>query len=1613
MAVIVPDWADTLLDVIGVAWPNVDEDAYRDMADALREFAEDLKDDGWQANQHVQRLLSSGRGEAMDALNGHWGKVKDKHIADIAGAAGIVAGALDTAAGAIEGMKVAALVQLGYLAAEAGIALSLIPVTGGLSLLLGGAAMRATQEVVKRLIKECMEEAVGYLVAALTEPAVAALENMAAELVIQLGANALGVRDGVDLGQVGQSGKEGFREGADGAKDALSLASAGGGTGPGVGPGAGDGVRIDHAEHARAGTKLNLVGVSVLGTTAGKLATAKRHHGRTRGRDSIANVIDPVADKAMDALEKAVKEMGDHLGEKLPQAVRRISKDQKKIDDDIRTRIAGVRDRSGKDDGGSGGGRPPAGRASGGDSARTKPDALRDARPEARRNAIPLEGKTCKGDPVDVAGGEMTLPQTDLSLPGVLPLVLRRTHLSGYRYGQWFGPSWASTLDERLEFDPLGGGAIWAREDGSLLVYPALPHPGGEPVLPLHGPRLPLVHGGQDGEDTAYRVTDPHSGLTRSFTGSPYRTSPAYWLTGISDRNDNHIILTRHPDGTPTTVTHSGGYTAQLSCEDTRVTALALRTPEGRVPLLTYGYDDHGHLTGVTNSSGLPMRFTYDPHGRITSWTDRNNSTFGYVYDPAGRVVRTIGPDGYLSSTFAYEIHGETGQRTTRYTDSTGATSIFQLNDHLQVIAETDPLGNTVHQTWDHYDRLLSRTDALGHTTTWSFDEAGNLTGARLPDGAFSRLVFNELNLLTELTMRDGSVWKQTYDERGNRVSSTFPDGAITRYEYNAAGHLTATMDGQGIRERVHCDAAGLPLAVMGPSGTVTRYERDAFGRPRRITDALGSTTELEWTVEGRIARRIGPEGAEESWSYDGEGNCLSHIDALGGLSRFEYTHFDLLAARTLPDSTRYEFTHDTELRLAEVIDPLGLSWSYEYDRAGRLISETDFDNRTLHYTHDAVGRLASRTNGADETIRFERDGFGRVVTKDVAGAVTYFGYDALGRLSAANGPDAELIFHRDIAGRVLSETCNGRMLKHGYDELGRRIRRTTPAGAESTWKYPAGRRAELDISGHTLTFEFDEAGREISRRIGESIGLEQSWDAHGRLTGQSVIGGDDVLIQRRGYTYRADGQLIASEDALGGSRSFTLDRSGRVTAVSSRSWNERYAYDEAGNQTDASWPDCHPARESTGPRAYRGTRITRAGDVRYEHDAQGRVTLRQKTRLSRRPDTWRYSWDAEDRLTSVTTPDGAVWRYRYDPLGRRIAKQRLAVDGQQVLEQVDFTWDGDTLCEQTTHTADSQMSTSLTWDYDGPKPVAQTERKISADASQREIDRRFFAIITDLVGTPRELIDETGHIAWRTRTTLWGATTWSRTATAYTPLRFPGQYFDPESGLHYNRFRHYDPETARYLSPDPLGLVASPNTVTYVHNPTTLIDPLGLAPCLSPHADHGHRHSVVLGVNDERQQSNRLAEHLRNNGDPGAHTYNGKPFDQIDAGAPLWMTNVINAVRDRDTSLSVTLDGMPNREGVLGNWNTPESIAEAFQVAVQRGEGWGLGNGQDPPPSGNGTAWEMSVIARNVKLFNADPDLGGRSWDSIDWYSGNKRIENVVQPNIPELDPFHRKGGG
>ncbi|MFJ7987632.1 putative T7SS-secreted protein [Streptomyces sp. NPDC096351] len=1049
----------------------------------------------------------------------------------------------------------------------------------------------------------------------------------------------------------------------------------------------------------------------------------------------------------------------------------------------------------------------------------------------------------CEKDPVDIASGRVLLPQTDITLPGSLPVVFRRTFDSSRRSGRWFGPTWSSTVDQRLEID--AEGVVFSCDEGSLLAYP---HPApGVPVMPSHGRQWPL-----DRVEDGYTVTDPDSGTVRHFADHGH--GPAL-LAQIDDRNGRWIAFEHDETGAPTAIVHHGGYHLKLTTDEGRVTALHLAgaAADGSdQEILRYGYTD-GHLTEVTNSSGRPLRFGCDEHGRITSWTDTNGSHFDYVYDDRDRCTYQSGTNGHLETTFTWDdVDPTTGLRTTSLTDGPGNTQRHLINDLQQVVAEIDALGAVTRFTYDRRNRLLSRTDALGHVSRFVYDEQGRTTVVELPDGRQSRAEYNELGLPLRVIGTDGNVTGQAFDERGNRVSVTDLAGARTDFTYDESGRLTSVTDPLGATTYLVLDTRGLPIEVTDPLGATTRYEHDAFGRTVRITDPLGAVTQLEWTVEGRPSRRTAPDGTVESWTYDGEGNCLSHTDAMGATTRFAYTDFDLLTSRTGPDGVRYEFSHDSNLRLTRVTDPQGLTWNYTYDPTGRLVTETDFDDRTLSYGYDAGGRLTSRANALGQRVRFKHNALGQMIRKEAeGGAVTTFEYDIFNELAVATGPDATLERLRDRFGRLVSETVNGRMLTFTHDALGRRTGRTTPSGSTSTWSYDAaGRRSELTASGRTLAFTHDALGRETSRRIGDFAALASSFDTMGRLTTQEITAGTGHRLQHRAYAYRGDGGLVGITDELSGTRRFDLDPAGRVTAVHAHDWTERYAYDDAGNQTEAAWPSRHPAHSATGTRAYQGTRITSAGAVRYEHDGQGRIVLRQKTRLSRKPDTWRYEWDVEDRLTAVTTPDGTVWRYAYDPLGRRISKQ-------SPLEAVHFIWDGTNLCEQTT------AEVTLTWDHAGLRPLSQTERRNGPDST----DERFFAIVTDLVGTPTELIDEAGDLAWRTRTTLWGATTWTRDATAYTPLRFPGQYFDPESELHYNYLRYYDPESARYLSPDPLGLAPADNPATYVHNPHTWSDPLGLSPCVpdgftdlggnqyespgglvyGPGSAHGHRVTHVM----------------------------------------------------------------------------------------------------------------------------------------------------------------------
>ncbi|TVT00188.1 hypothetical protein FNH07_32470 [Amycolatopsis bartoniae] len=1039
----------------------------------------------------------------------------------------------------------------------------------------------------------------------------------------------------------------------------------------------------------------------------------------------------------------------------------------------------------------------------GGDSSK----GLRDQGDNPRS----IDNTKCEFDPIDVATGQLVMTEIDVTFLGALPLVFERTHFSGYRTGRSLGGAWTSTVDQRIEAD--ADGVSFAAVDGTLQRYPVPVTDGW--VLAERGPRRPLART----EDGGYLLDDQENERLLYFAPGP----GAALLAWVADRNGNRFEVYRTDDGTPVEIRHSAGHFIRFETDGGLVTALFSVAPDGtETELVRYGYTG-SDLTAVTNASGRPFRYEYDGAGRIVAWDDRNGEWYRYGYDGAGRVVRTEGAGGFLTGVLEYD----TENRITRTTDALGQRSEYHLDEAGQVVREVDPLGHATVSEWDDHGRLLSRTDPLGRTTRYRHDERGNVVAEIRPDGTERLWERDAAGRPLSVFDAPGVVTRYSYDERGNLIAVIAPDGGTTRYRLDERGLVVGITDATGATSLVENDPAGLVVAETDPLGATTRYERDAFGRIVAVVDPLGAADRYGYTVDGRLAWHVFPDGSREQWVYDGEGNNRVHTGPTGAATLGEFTHFDLPSAQISPDGSRVGFTYDPLLRITEVTNEQGRVWRYEYDAAGNLVRETDFSGAVTTFAYDAAGQLVERVRPDGQRTTFSYDLAGNLVAQTVGETTTTFEVSAAGYLMAADNGTTRVSFERDAAGRVLAETVNNRTVRSAYDAEGRRVRRLTPSGAESTWEYdPAGLPVAVHLSGRSLRFAHDPVGREVRRTLGPGATLTQTWTPGSQLAAQAITDPSGRIGQQRAYAYRSDGMLTGLRDQATGPRDFTLDVTGRVTGVRAPHGSESYTYDAAGNVTEASWPTAET--DLLGRRTLTGPLVTAAGGMRYGHDRRGRVVLRERALPGGAKLTWRFAWNDEDRLTSVVVPDGSTWRYTYDPLGRRVAKEHVAVDGLTLLERVEFTWDGQLLAEQAS--TGPQGVRATVWDYepDDFRPLAQRERV--ALPGQSFVDEQFHAIVADLTGSPAELVDDRGGIAWCGRTSVHGAPAGPATAEP-TPLRFPGQHYDAETGLHYNFQRYYDPVPARYLSIDPLGLEPGPNPYAYVSNPHVLTDPLGLGP--------------------------------------------------------------------------------------------------------------------------------------------------------------------------------------
>ncbi|CBJ80438.1 Complete genome; segment 11/17 [Xenorhabdus bovienii SS-2004] len=1081
------------------------------------------------------------------------------------------------------------------------------------------------------------------------------------------------------------------------------------------------------------------------------------------------------------------------------------------------------------------------------------------------------ELSSTKGDPVDMATGDFLQVWPVLAIPGVLPINLSRTYRSTADLHGLFGAKWADDWSLKLAISQ--GEVHYTHTDGVIYDY-------ATPDNRVLSRNRNLPHCLLTGELTGELcLTDRRTQLTYHFSPMSGNTRK---LSAITDRRQNRIDFIYDKQSQLTAVTRNDGLRLSLHYLDGRLNTITMQENREGQPaeqcLLTCQYDSQGYLNECDAFQHNHLWHEYDVQGRMIRWHDTDQTDLTITYDERGRVLSTTSPSGYWHDRFRYDDNA----RITTYLDGEGGETHYHYDPNGLVIREVDPLGRITRRQWRH-SLLMWESDPMGQMTAFDYNPDGALTEVKLPTGDTFAYGYNEHGQLIESVLPTGERWQLHYDEQGNLTALTHPLGHQEEYQYGTQGELRQRLLPDGRQWHYAYDEKQRLAAVMTPDGETTGLQLDALGRLRQFTDALKQQTHYRYSddhasLNGSLTEVELPDGVTQQLRYDSERRVVAATDGEGRTTRYQYGAFDLLNQVTRPDGTILRFGYDRLTRLNSVTASTGETYRYERDAAGQIIRETDFTGRTLEYQYDKLGRRTLTQYPDGQQLRWHYSAAGLLVKQEswqpeenqqVLKDTTTYEYNQRYQLVKATNADATVEYEYDkTTGLPTCERINGREITRKWDNLtGRPVSESVEGNTLHFGYNLSGSLNHFQLNEHSpLAFRHDALGRETVRESANGFILASRYTATGLLAHQSA--GQATPFFRETLAQN-DPHFPPQASAV--NRSWQYDRAHNVRVIDDSRWGqtryryntndqilhtlfegvrpheEQFSYDANGNLNQHLPPDAQGALEQITQRQKAG-RVVQQGDIRYRYDDNGRLVEKTEQRDGFRPQIWRYRWDTQNQLTHVETPDGSRWHYRYDAFGRRVRKLKvhdgkltatnlqlwlagkadLAPRSDAIIGQ-EYLWSGDQLIEEVPIYADGTPveDQRVRWLYE---PGSLTP-------SARFEKGKLHYIVSDHQGTPREMLSEEGVLVWAQRLTTWGKAEKSQVIASNNPdyhvncnLRFCGQYEDEESGLYYNRFRYYSPDTAQYISADPIGLLGGVNPYGYVHNPSKWIDPYGLA---------------------------------------------------------------------------------------------------------------------------------------------------------------------------------------
>ncbi|WP_083237476.1 MULTISPECIES: RHS repeat domain-containing protein [Burkholderia] len=880
------------------------------------------------------------------------------------------------------------------------------------------------------------------------------------------------------------------------------------------------------------------------------------------------------------------------------------------------------------------------------------------------------------------------------------------------------------------------------------------------------------------------------------------------------------------------TVSWSDGHTTEMPATSQRTDAVSGKTNQTSYTLT------RDKTAIAARTSAIQSR----PGGAFTPW-----KTIQYSYDTCGRITQVT--TSWASG--AAEQPG-VGSVTTKYAYA------YDAGTHQGSIAVTDSRGNTkTEYVWQDLPKApVCRTvDALGNVTSMTLDAFGRTLTLTQADGSVSRTIYriwaqDRVNQMVSANPL-GYVLATQYDGLSRQIQlldngglSTHPNGqpqrVVNRWQYDAMGRVIAVTDVDGRVITQRWDSLGRKIGSTDPVGNVYTYSYSA--------DDSSMTTQLNgakvlWTQSDPqnhvLAKQVFPvSGGLDTFGmanvYDGFGNVINEtwtsITSAGGVPQtlksktYAYNPDSALTSATLASTAANGVTSTKSITRDLMNNPL--SWvkttTYggqkrfqhqspvnAYDADSHLISVTNAVGQVQTYQYDAAGRMSGATTPGGSTLAYAYDRVGNLLTMTVTQGGTRLGvqytYDAVGRMTSVGDGMQQLSMTYTLDGKTQQVTYPGLLTQsYAFDASSRVIRSTDVSGTQTSYQYrPDGLVGSVSQGALSLVIDYGVAAGRKGTPIGQTMSTTGpqaglvwkrsfSYDGFGRLASQSTESTSSAY--QASYIYDVQSRLISlNTNSSDGSTAAAYQYDGLDQLISESQQNGTQPPVVTTYQYDGNYNVIQSTSQGHSVNyTYNGLdQLTLPG---IDYDANGNMLSDGSGGM--------YAYDAWNRLTSVTHPDGSSSQYRYYPTG--------ALSEQLVQHKsCKFYQDGAQVnCTAETVNGQTQWTTFL---FAQDTRIAATP--LGQGTTYYETAR---GSTTQLFGASANAFS---YAAYGER---FGATD----GAAFADFGWNQEFQSAASGLVYLRSRFYHPKLKRFLSYDQMQV---DNRYAFGEgNPVDRIDPTG-----------------------------------------------------------------------------------------------------------------------------------------------------------------------------------------